>query len=94
MRTDSANDGGISSVAIASALAPAACAFVVAAHRLLQPQPEDHEDDASGSTNTKNGVAPARTVREQAAERTAPTNEPTAMPMRWKPKTSARFSIG
>ena len=92
MRTDSAHDGGSSSVAMTASLAPAA-------RRSWWPRPGSRSrmpsttNTIEGITNTKNG-----TRHPKASARTPPTTgpmkAPSALPMRWNPKTSARTSTG
>ena len=67
MRTDSAHDGGSSSVSMTACSAPACRAFEVPAPGFLEPEPEEDEHEARDHEHEE-GHAPAELLREDAAE--------------------------
>ena len=83
MRTDSAHDGGTSSVSMTSALAPAAS-------RSKCPRPGSFSrsprttNTTVGMTNTKNGTRQPK-AWARTPPTSGPTNAPSALAMRWNP---------
>ena len=92
MRTDSANDGGISSVPITSAAAPAAARSKWPRPGSMTRRPRYANTRVTG-TNTKKGARQPKNCAIRPP-RSGPANAPSASPIRWKPNTSARTSGG